>query len=108
MASDERYSFIVEWYDTAASLVRTYNFTFFPKDKTIEMVHRNLLHFFENNIHQVDLKTKKIFLKRCDYPALQLKDLYVGAVITVYSRQLKVVEYADVHTRQKFDAKREK
>lgn len=38
MSSDERYTFIVEWYDTAASLVRTYTFTYFPADKTIEMV----------------------------------------------------------------------
>ena len=36
--SDERYVFIVEWFDTAASLVRTYNFTYFAVDNTIEMV----------------------------------------------------------------------
>ena len=36
--AEDRYVFIVEWYDTAAALVRTYNFTYFLKDNTIEMV----------------------------------------------------------------------
>lgn len=30
--------FIVEWFDSAASLVRNYHLTYFIKDKTIEMV----------------------------------------------------------------------
>lgn len=36
--NDERYVFIVEWFDTQAALVRTYNFTYFAADNTIEMV----------------------------------------------------------------------
>ena len=36
--ADDRYVFIVEWYDASASIVRTYNFTIFLKDNTIEMV----------------------------------------------------------------------
>ena len=36
--NDERYVFIVEWFDTSASLIRSYNFTYFMADKTIEMV----------------------------------------------------------------------
>ena len=60
--TDERYVFIVEWFDTSASLIRTYNFTYFMSDKTIEMV----LLF---NI-QFDLKNKRVFLKRCEYPSI--------------------------------------
>jgi nucleoside-diphosphate kinase len=37
--SDERYVFVVEWFDTSAALIRTYNFTYYPNDKTIEMVY---------------------------------------------------------------------
>lgn len=48
-SSDDRYVFVVEWYDAAASLVRTYNLTYYLKDKTIEMF---------------DLKNRKMFLKR--------------------------------------------
>lgn len=36
--TDDRYVFIVEWYDAAASLVRNYNFTYYLKDSSIEMV----------------------------------------------------------------------
>lgn len=36
--NDERYVFIVEWFDTSASLIRTYNMTYFMSDKTLEMV----------------------------------------------------------------------
>ncbi len=38
--SDKRYTFIVEWFDTSASLVRTYNLTYYLIDKTIEMVYK--------------------------------------------------------------------
>jgi hypothetical protein len=36
--SEDRYVFVVEWFDSAASLVRNYHLTYFIKDKTIEMV----------------------------------------------------------------------
>ena len=35
---DDRYTFVVEWFDSAASLIRTYNLAFYTADKTIEMV----------------------------------------------------------------------
>jgi nucleoside-diphosphate kinase len=41
--AEDRYVFIVEWFDSAASLVRIYNLTYFLKDKTIEMVLFELL-----------------------------------------------------------------
>lgn len=47
-------------------------------------------------------------MKRCQYPGLVLSDLFVGATITIYSRQLKVVDYADVFTRQRFETQRSK
>ena len=36
--AEDRFVFIVEWFDSAASLVRNYNLTYFLKDKTIELV----------------------------------------------------------------------
>lgn len=51
---------------------------------------------------QFDVKNKKIFLKRCEYPALQLKEIFVGATLNVYARQLKVVDFADQFTRATF------
>ncbi len=85
--SDDRYVFVVEWYDSAASLVRTYNLTYYIKDKTIEMF---------------DLKSRKMFLKKTEYSSIQLKDIFIGAIVNVYSRQLKVIDYADDFTRTKF------
>lgn len=37
--SEERYVFETEWFDAQASLIRKYLFTFYPGDKTIEMVN---------------------------------------------------------------------
>ena len=74
-------------------------------DKTIEMVTALFISF---PLFKFDLKNKRIFLKRCEYPQIQLKDLYIGSVLTVYSRQLKVVDYADVFTRSKFEVHRAK
>jgi len=39
---------------------------------------------------------------------VQLKDLFVGAVVTIYSRQLKIVDYADQFTRKNFEVQRGK
>jgi len=44
MANQERYVFNVEWYDSAAALIRPYNFFYYPGDSTMEMVH--LLYIF--------------------------------------------------------------
>ena len=51
---------------------------------------------------QYDLKTRRTFLKRCDYPSVGMAQLYKGSIITVYSRQLKIVEYADGFTERHF------
>ena len=37
-AGEERFVFETEWFDSQASLIRKYLFTFFPGDSTIEMV----------------------------------------------------------------------
>jgi len=38
MASEDRYVFVIEWYDQAASLIRKYNLTYYIVDNTIDMV----------------------------------------------------------------------
>ncbi len=35
-----------------------------------------------------------------------MKDLYLGGIVTIYSRQLKVVDYADVFTRKAFESQK--
>jgi len=76
----DRMCFVVDHYDPLASLVRKYQLIYYSADKTIEMY---------------DLKNRRTFLKRCDYPSVGIDDLRKGSVLTVYSRQLTIVDYGD-------------
>jgi nucleoside-diphosphate kinase len=49
-----------------------------------------------------------MFIKRMACPGLSIKELYIGSIINVYSRQLKLVEYGDLYTRRRFEAQSEK
>jgi len=51
-----------------------------------------------------DVKNRRMFLKRTQYEGIGRESLYLAAIITVYSRQLKIVDYGDVFTRQKFES----
>lgn len=83
-ASEPRYTFFVEWLDKQADLIRRYQLTYFLRDDTVEMY---------------DIKNRRMFLKRSGFGHIQTEDLYLGAILNVYSRQVKIVEYADVFTR---------
>jgi len=85
---DDRYAFIAEWYDAHAALVRRYQFLFYSKDCTIEMF---------------DIKNRRLFLKRSKFENLSMKDLYIGAIINIHARQLKITAYADQYTRNKLE-----
>jgi len=37
-----------------------------------------------------------------------LGDCYIGAVLTVYARLLKIIDYGDVYTRSKFETERQR
>lgn len=54
------------------------------------------------------MKNKKVFLKRMACPGVSIEELFIGSIITVYARQLKLVEYGDLFTRQKFESKRQR
>ena len=92
-SAENRYVFIVEWYDQQACIIRNYNLTYYLDDSTIDMF---------------DLKNKRIFLKRTKYNGFNLDEMHIGAIVTVYSRQLKVIEFADEYTRKAFEAAAEK
>lgn len=82
---DDRYAFLVEWYDANASLIRKYQLLYYMVDHTIEMS---------------DLKTKRLFLKRSEVEKVKLKDLFLGATVNIFSRHLNVVDYGDEFTRK--------
>jgi len=79
------YSFNVEYLDKVASLVRKYILFYHLSNGMIEMY---------------DPKNRRTFLKKCRYESITLKDLYLGAKISVYSRLLTVVSYGDDFTKR--------
>lgn len=90
---EQRYAFVAEWYDPHASLVRRYQLLYYPTDMTCEMI---------------DLKNKRLFLRRCKCANIEADDLFIGAVISVQSRQLTIVEFGDDYTSKALKAKMEK
>lgn len=40
-----------------------------------------------------------MFMKRMATPGIAMSDLFIGSIINVYSRQLKLVEYGNIFTR---------
>jgi len=81
---DVRYSFIVDWYDAQASLIRQYQFLYYPKDSSVEMY---------------DIKNKKKFFSRTKIEGISLGHLFLGNKINVCSRQLEIIDYGDDYTR---------
>jgi len=90
-ASEPRYTFFVEWFDKQADLIRRYQLTYFLRDQMVEMY---------------DIKNRRMFLKRAAFGHIQSEDLYLGATLNVYSRQVKIVEYGDVFTRNELEGKK--
>lgn len=91
--SDDRYCFIVEWYDELAALIRRYQFMYYNRDRSVEMF---------------DIKNNRQFLKRTKAENLTLDKLYIGSTIDFFSRQINFVDYGDEFTRRKLCSKKER
>ena len=87
MATEERFVFLTEWFDSQAGLKKEFLLEFYLSDQTIDLY---------------DTKNKRMFLKRTKYPSVSETDLYVGATVTIYARQFKIVGYADEFTQKAF------
>ncbi|CAL8309580.1 unnamed protein product [Lota lota] len=90
---EDRYAFLAEWYDPSATLLRRYQLLYYPKDSSVEMF---------------DVKNQRVFLRRTQYEGLKQQDLFVGSLVNVFSRQLKLVEYGDQYTANKLGSKKER
>ena len=75
-------AFIVSWFDHNAGLARKFR----------------LNHFADNTLEMINLRNNQTFLTRSYFPDLQRSQLFIGASITINSRQLHVDEYADKGT----------
>jgi len=91
---DERYTFIVEWYENQAARVRQFQFFYFVNAKSLEMY---------------DIKNRKMFLRTSlKESALSPADLYIGNNINVLGRLLTIIDYGDDYTRRKLSSKKER
>jgi hypothetical protein len=54
---------------------------------------------------QFDVKSRRHFLRRTRYDGLTSNDLYPGAAVTVFARQLAITECADDATRRALEAR---
>lgn len=79
--------FVVEYFDPAPQLKKKFLLKYFPESHAVEMV---------------DVKTKKMFLKKSPCPQeVTLADFVLGAKVFLYSRELEIIDYGDGATRQR-------
>lgn len=85
--NEESWLFIVEWYDPLPQMTKQYLLKYFPASNQAEMI---------------DVKNRKLFLKRSPCPPeLTTDDFYIGSQIVFFSRDLKIVDYGDIITKNK-------
>lgn len=115
MQAKERLSFNVEWFQEDAGLMRNYLLTFFPHDKSVEMVSFLLTYNIESDLSQrlftffqFDTAKNKIFLRRCAVNDLTEKHFYIGAKLNIFGRIVVVKAYEDEYTRNKMTSQRQK
>ncbi|XP_026759040.2 nucleoside diphosphate kinase 7-like [Galleria mellonella] len=85
-AYKDKYSFIGEWYDNQASLIRRFNVFYYPTDDTIEMY---------------DLKNRKTFVRRVKINGITLENFYIGCTLYILGRLIKIVDFACEDTKKK-------
>lgn len=91
--NDDRYSFLVDWFDPMASINRRFLLNFYDKESSVEMF---------------DIKNHRQFLKKCKVENIHLDQLFVGNSVNILSRQLNVVDFADDYTRRRIGVKKER
>ncbi len=75
--------------------MRKYTVLFFPDDNSIEIVCSlpvvlisRMIIVLNLDDDQVDMKSRKVFLKRNKTKDTRLRDLFVGATVNLFSRQV--------------------
>lgn len=90
MGVEQTLSFIVEWFDPHPQIWKKYVLK---------------LHCHTNDVEMRDIQTKRTFLSKTKLPpSLDKSDFFVGANILLLSRDLKVIDFADVATRTQLES----
>lgn len=87
------YSFLVEWYDPYSTEIRRYTLLYHTGSQSVEM-HDNKLH--------------KLFLKPTKIEHIKLSDFYLGGSVTIFSRTLRIIGFADEFTRRSLECNSER
>lgn len=86
--TDDSVLFVAEWYDPLPQMKKRYLLKYFTEQHMAEMI---------------DLKSRKVFLKKSVCPdTLSKDDFYVGSKILLYSRELEIVDFGDLKTKDRF------
>lgn len=57
---------------------------------------------------QFDLRTRKTFLKRTRCEGIKADDIQLDAIVTIFSRNIKITNYANAYTKNKLQTHMEK
>ncbi|CAI2738287.1 unnamed protein product, partial [Dicrocoelium dendriticum] len=87
------YSFLVEWYDPYSTEIRRYTLVYHTGSQSVEM-HDNKLH--------------RLFLKPTKVENLKLSNFYPGSSVTIFSRTLRIIGFADEFTRRSLECNSER
>ena len=52
---------------------------------------------------QIEVKNRRVFLKRIRVPNLNMETIFIGAKVTIYSRQFTIKSYGNDFTRENFE-----
>jgi nucleoside-diphosphate kinase len=83
-SNDDSLAFIAEWYDKLACIEKPFRIFFYPIDNSIEII---------------DIKSKKMHLKRIRHEPISTNDLFIGNTLDIYGRRFKIVEFGDQMTK---------
>jgi len=92
MADAYKYNFLCEHVEEASQMTKEFLLTVYSR--------RN---GSPNEISLLDIKSKRLFLKRGVYDddgPMRLEDMYVGGEITICARKMKIVAYGDSSTKE--------
>nr|CAD7587050.1 unnamed protein product [Timema genevievae] len=87
----KRCSFLVDWDDEDASLVRKFQLFYYLEDDTIELYE----------LRKNKGARPRLFLKRTRVAAVNLGDMHVGSTFNVMGRNMRISDFADEFTRNK-------
>ncbi|KAI4467527.1 nucleoside diphosphate kinase 7 [Holotrichia oblita] len=76
--------FKAQWYDYESGYLRNFKLTYFPYDNTLEL--------FDEDFN-------RMFLRRSASEQIELDNFYIGANLRVYGRQIEIIDYADIYTK---------